>query len=71
MPRAAANKPRLPACTEMLQNCYKMFDSDRKEVRFLKTRWIKLCLGFAAAVTAVPILGVILKIRWGYHDGDL
>ncbi len=53
----------------MLQNCYKMCDSDRKEVRFLKTRWIKLCLGLATAATALPILGVVLRIR-GFHDGD-
>ncbi len=62
--------PRPRACIGTRQNCYKMCDSDRKEVRFLKTRWIKLCLGLATAAAALPILGVVLRIR-GFHDGDL
>jgi hypothetical protein len=48
-----------------------MFDSKEKEVNLLKTRLFTICIGLATAVTAVPILGVVLKIRWGFHDGDL
>jgi hypothetical protein len=48
-----------------------MCDSKRKEVRFLKSRLKIFCVGLVTVVTLVPLLGVVLKAKWGFHDGDL
>jgi hypothetical protein len=43
-----------------------------KEVKSVKTRWIKLCLGFATVSAALPFLGAMLNLGGlGFHDGDL
>jgi hypothetical protein len=50
-----------------------MYGSRRKGgVNFLKLRYKSLWIrATAAALVALPLLGVILKIKLGFHDGEL
>jgi hypothetical protein len=79
--------PRRRLSTGLLQNCYKMSDSKRKEVNFLRAKTISYATWVTAVLAAISFLMLALSMHHstrsaansdtasyngrGYHDGDI